>query len=429
EALVRRAIQLFDRLIEEDPEFLLARLQRGECYFALGDRIGAKNDYTHVRERAPALKEVFVKEAALHRLVYVTGGDRRNLDSAIEILDQALALDPNFLDALFELGNAYHLIYDRRDEPAASRKMAFLRAILWYRRAMALNPRARAPRVEWARICLKAGQEALDGDEVRRAHELIERVEADAGDVYAETHKERVRINLRPDFGEKTGLSPDAIFDGAARALDRVRKMTPDDPGLPALEALYHRRRGYSFYWSWVKLREAERKERARELAVREWRRALEAWPDDPENASVRSRLKEIAPEFIALDQEAARKAFEKAQKDLREGRYEMAAEGFGEALRLFPESLDIRYLLATALARMGRLDAAGPHFERVANSPDGGRFPAAMYELGNIFLVKGKPLIANVWYERYVKAMEEAGKAGEATVKKAKEILAKKPR
>ncbi|MHC4933391.1 MAG: tetratricopeptide repeat protein, partial [Planctomycetota bacterium] len=388
EALVKRAIQLFDRLIEESPDFLLARLQRGECYFALGDRIGAKNDYAHVRERAPALKEVFVKEAALHRLVYVTGGDRRNLDSAIEILDQALALDPNFLDALFELGNAYHLIYDRQDEPAASRKMAFLRAILWYRRAMALNPRARAPRLEWARICLKAGQEALAGDEVRRAHELIERVEADAGDIYAETHKSRVRINMRPDFGERTGLSPDAIFEGAARALDKLRKMTPGDPDLAALEALYHRRRGYSFYWSWVKLREAAHKERARELAVQEWRKALEAWPGDPENGAVRSRLKEIAPEFIAIDQEAARKAFEAAEKDLREGRHEAAAEGFAEALRLFPESLDIRYLLATALARTGRLDAAGPHFERVANSPDGGRFPGAMYELGNIFQV-----------------------------------------
>ena len=159
---------------------------------------------------------------------------------------------------------------------------------------------------------------------------------------------------------------------------------------------------------------------------MQEWRKALEAWPDDPENGSVRKRLKEIAPEFIEIDQETARRAFEKARADLREGRFEEAAEGFREALRLFPESVDIRYLLATALARTGRLDAARPHFEQVANSPEGARFPGAMHELGNIFLVKGKPLIARAWYERYIRAMEEAGKGDDAAVAKAKEILEK---
>ena len=41
------------------------------------------------------------------------GASAENLHAGIRILETSLGLDPNYFDALFEMGNMYHLIYDR----------------------------------------------------------------------------------------------------------------------------------------------------------------------------------------------------------------------------------------------------------------------------------------------------------------------------
>jgi tetratricopeptide (TPR) repeat protein len=392
----------------------------------MGDTAGAKVDYTALREAGTDLKEVYLKEAVLHRLVFVKGGDDTNLGQAEELLSGALALDPNYFDALFELGNVYHLYYDRRDDEGAKRKVAFTRAILWYRRAMALNPRMAAPRVEWGRLCLKAVDDAVRNDELGTAHELLLRVEADAGDV-AEVHKSRLRLNVRADFPKRVGFTPDAAFEGAAAALERCRQLAPDDRELPWLEAMYHRARGYSYYFTWARIPEKthpQHKESARLLAVESFRAAYAACPQDPENAAIRDRLREIAPEVIVIDRDQAKQAHERGAKAFEANRWKDAADAFREVLLLFPESTYHRYYLALSLSRSGDREAARPLFEQVANANDAKESADACFELGNEYMLEKDDMVARVWYTRYVRLMEELGRADEPRVQRARNIL-----
>jgi len=420
EALLKSAIDLLDELVAENPGFHLARLQRGEVYFSLQDNVGAKADYAYVRKNAPHLRQVFVKEALLHRLEYVLGNDRTNLDVAIRYLTDVLAQDPNYFDALYELGNVYHLLYDAKRSSQRERKLAFHRAVLWYRRAMAINPRTRQPRLEWTRICLKAGSEALAGGHVRAAHELLERIEAE-GEDYPAMFKLRVELNMRPDFGKKTGQAPDAIFTATERALE---KLDAKDADRPRLVSLYHRKRGYSYYWTWVKLKDEKRKKRARELTIEQWSKALDAWPEDPDNISVRSRLREIAPEFIDPDRTLAESAYQRGMEALQKEEFKQAAAHFASAVRLFPEAVELRYAYATALLQARDLERAREEFIRVANHPEGDRFPEVLYELGKLFFVKKERLVARVWYERFVAAMDALGRGDEETAVRARQII-----
>jgi len=423
EALLDRSIALLGELLAEDPDFHVARLQRGEAYFARGDMIGAKADYSYVRERDGRMKEVYVKEAVLHRLVYVRGGERSNLEAAIPILDRALALDPNYFDALFEAGNAYHLLYDRQEDPSNARRTAFNQAILWYRRAMAIDPNRKEPRLEWARLCLKAMREAVAGGKILQAHEVLQRAESEAPDV-VDVHRERLQLAMRPDFGEACSVSPDEVFALGKNALEAIERLAPGTPDLPLLRALYHRRRGYSFYWTWVKLREAAKRDRARELAAEEWVLALKAAPDDPENAPVRDRLREIAPEFIEHDKARAEAAYKRGVEYYAKGLFREAADAFEEAVLLFPESSDLRFYLGMASARAGRLERARRELEQVANGAEGNRYPEALYELGNLSLVQRERMTARAWYRRYVTLMEAEGRGEEEAVRQARKEI-----
>jgi tetratricopeptide (TPR) repeat protein len=425
--LLRRAIALLSRLIEEAPDFAHARLQRGEARFASDDLIGAKADYSALRERGVRLREVYLKEAVLHRLGYVRGGDVSNLQSAIELCRRALEIDANYFDALYELGNLYHLFYDRQDDPSAQRKLAFSQAIFWYRRAMALNPRLREPRLEWARLCLKVAREAAAAGHVKRAHDLVTRVEEDAADI-VDVWRERVRLNMRPDFTKQTGLLPDEVFATAERALERIATLAPKDPQLPALRALFHRTRGYSFYYTWMRLSAAknqpERTERARQLAVEEFKQAFLAWPKDPENASVRDRLRQLAPDMIEIDRQMAEKAYRRGEQALEERRWKAAAEAFHEAVLLFPESVHFRYAHAVARLKTGEKEKAKEELVRVANHPDGNEFPEACYELAKLYVSRGEKLIARTWLHRFVRTMEEVGRGDEASVDRARRMI-----
>jgi len=425
--LLDEAIGLYGELLAEDPDFHLARLARGEARFLAGDLAGAKADYLALRERGVGLKEVYLKEAVLHRLVYVRGGDAANLESARALLERALAIDPNYFEALFELGNVHQNLYDRGDDPALQRKMAFNRAAFWYRRAMALNPRVAEPRTEWGRLLVKAAREAVAAGEVKTAHELLLRVEEEAPDLL-EARKERARLALRPDYAKATGLGPDIAFDQAREAIEAVEKAAPGDPDLPALRSLYHRTRGYSFYLTWARYpadTAGAHKERARELAIQEFQAAFAAWPGDPDNASVRDRLRELAPEVIIIDQEKAREAYERGSAAFQAGRWADAVAAFREAVLLFPESVDLRYYYAVSLLKDGQREAGRDELQLVANHPDGRRYPEALLRLGDYYLLEGKALIARPWYERYVALMEELGRGQEEEVVRARAKLA----
>ncbi|MHC4817664.1 MAG: tetratricopeptide repeat protein, partial [Planctomycetota bacterium] len=425
--LLERSIALLSRIIAEEPDFAHARLQRGEARFASDDVIGAKADYSALRDKGVRLREVYLKEAVLHRLGYVRGGDVVNLQSAIELCRRALEIDANYFDALYELGNLWHLRYDRQDDPSSQRKLAFSQAIFWYRRAMALNPRLREPRLEWARLCLKVARGAAAAGQVKRAHDLVTRVQEDASDV-VDVWRERVRLNVRPDFTKQTGLKPDAAFQGAERALERIATLAPKDPYLPALRALFHRTRGYSFYYTWMRLStggtQTQRTERARQLAVEEFKQAFLAAPKDPENASVRDRLRQLAPDMIEIDRQMAEQAYRRGEQALEERRWKEAAAAFHEAVLLFPESVHFRYAHAIARLKTGEKEAAKEELVRVANHPDGKEFPEACYELAKLYVSRGEKLIARTWLHRFVRTMEELKRGDEASVARARRMI-----
>jgi len=423
EARIDEAIGILSETIADAPDFVPARLARGEARLARGDLTGAKADYLALRERGVAMKEVCLKEAVLHRLVFVQGGDPANLEAATNLLQRALEEDPNDFEALFELGNVQHNIYDRQDEQPVKRKAAFNRAVLWYRRAMATNPRVPGPRVEWARLILKAAREAIASQQMKTAHDLLMRVEAEAPDVI-DVHKERVRLVLMPEFAQDTGMGPDEIFERAGRALAAMERIDPEDADLPGLKALYHRRRGWSFYLTWAKL-EGPRKDRARELAVEEFKSAVAAKPDDPDNARIRDLLREIAPQVIVLDEAAARKAYETGLKAFDAGKYAEAADAFHSAVLLFPESIELHWALAKALKMARRDDEACDEFQIVANHAEADRYPEALYELGFFHLARGERLVGRPWLERYIATMTRLGRSDEPLVKIARDRLA----
>jgi tetratricopeptide (TPR) repeat protein len=424
EARIDEAIEILSEAIAEAPDSVPARLARGEARFARGDLTGAKADYLALRERGQGGKEVCLKEAVLHRLVYVQGGEPDNLEASKTLLGRALEEDPNDFEALFELGNVHHNLYDRQEDPPAQRQAAFNRALFWYRRAMATNPRVKAPRVEWARLVIKAAREAIASQEPRTAHELLLRVEAEAPGVI-DVHRERVRLVLEPEFGPETGMAPDEIFERASRALSEMRRIDPDDAEIRGLEALYHRRRGWSFYLTWAKLEAGPRKERARELAIEDFKAAVAAAPDEPENTRIRDLLREIAPELVVLDEAAAKAAYEKGTRAFAEGRYDEAADDFRRSVQLFPESIDLHWALAKALKMAKRDDEAQGEFRIVANHAEGDRYPEALYELGFLHLSRGEKLVGRPWLQRYVETMERLGRGDETLVRIARERVA----
>ena len=436
---IEAAIAGLTELVKQHPDFYFARLLRGQAYFGLDRLTDAKADYVFVREHK-AIKEVYVQEAALHRLSYVQGGQVETLMNAEKLLRQALVLDPNYFEALFELGNVYHLLYDKPGGGPIGRKEAFLGAALWYRRAMALNRHALGPQVEWAALLLKGGQEAIAAGRIERADQLIARLEAQVPEI-PEVHRQRVLVNLMPEFDRRTKTKPDAVYAAVEKALRKLAQLQPGHPDLNRLRSAYHRSRGESYFLTYGRYLTAAKKaaeagdqeraerlaatrDRARELTVEQWKQALGAWLEDPDNLGIRDRLRSLDPAFVELDRQRAKRAFDRGQAAWNAGRFREAASAFGVAARTFPAQLELRFWYARALARAGLLDKARPELEWVANHERGAEFPDAFLELGNLFSVKRNKPVAALWYQRYVEAMVAAGHGASPEVSKVRRIL-----
>ena len=146
--------------------------------------------------------------------------------------------------------------------------------------------------------------------------------------------------------------------------------------------------------------------------------------PEDPENAAVRVRLRQIAPEFIELDRKRAQEVYEEAIALFDAGKFEASIPGFREAHLLFPQAIELQFMYGLSLARAKHLEAAQEVLEKVATSREGEEFPRALFELGQICMVKKSRMAARAWYERYLKAMEAQGRLDDPGVAAARAAL-----
>ena len=75
-------------------------------------------------------------------------------------------------------------------------------------------------------------------------------------------------------------------------------------------------------------------------------------------------------------------------------------------------------------LARAKHLEAAQDVLEKIATSDEADKFPRAMFELGQICMVKKSRMAARAWFERYLKTMKDQDRLGDPGVKVAREAL-----
>ncbi|MCZ6786919.1 MAG: tetratricopeptide repeat protein [Planctomycetota bacterium] len=416
EELLRRAVEVLTELLEEDPSFHIARVERGSAYMALDSPtnealLDAKADYSYVSARNAAVKEVYLKEAELHRLGFVRAGGGEKLDAAIRLLEKALRYDPNYFDAMVELGLVHSLLCRATDGSRGTRQNAFNLAIKWFRRAIAINPRHPVPRREYAALNLYVAREAAGGGQLAAASKLVDKALEQAPKDKS-VLLERARLNMTPGFLKAIEAEKKAgdVFDETRRTLERVEDLFPGDAEIAPVRALYHRNYGWLFYFNWLRYvkKDPERAAAAKKAAVREWRAAIAAAFTDPENAGVRERLRELDPAQVEQDRAMAQEAFEKGAAAYRARRWIDAADQFHIAVALFPAMPQFRFNLALTLLHTGRPESAREHLEFLAGlEVTETEFPETFYELGLLDSAKKENEQARIWFGTYIRAMQ----------------------
>ncbi len=126
-----RAIELFEKALEEDPAFALAWAGRADAYYQRAERFGfpiewlerSLRDARRAVELDPSLAEAY---KALGNALSGLGSDEESLEAYLE----AVRLKPNYPSAITNIGVAYENL-SRLDE-----------ALRWYEQAVALDPRS-----------------------------------------------------------------------------------------------------------------------------------------------------------------------------------------------------------------------------------------------------------------------------------------------
>lgn len=117
----RRAIELFEKALKIDPDYVLARYDRAVAYRGLGQADRAVAEYEKVLQLNPKFPE------ALSNL----GGQyfrRGEVDKAVEHFRRALDIYPNFIQALSNLG------------AALNKQEEYSQAVPYLKRALNLDP-------------------------------------------------------------------------------------------------------------------------------------------------------------------------------------------------------------------------------------------------------------------------------------------------
>ena len=179
-------------------------------------------------------------ESYLQALSYMRRYDKPgNLDLAISQLQGAVKRDPQFALGYAQLGEAYRLKYQQEHD-----KQWIDEALIYCKKALALNDRLSPVHVTLGRIHNDSGNHSLAVDEFRHALELDPR-DADAlngmacgqetaGQVADAEATYKRAIALRPDYWDGYNTLGafyvrQRRFDDAIEQLQRARQLTPDN--------------------------------------------------------------------------------------------------------------------------------------------------------------------------------------------------------
>ncbi|MES2702735.1 MAG: tetratricopeptide repeat protein [Bacteroidota bacterium] len=106
----RKAIAYFNVALSKHPDYTHARLNRGLCYFNMGEPDKALPDWDTVRRQEPANQKVQYYFSVLGKYYFSQGmryGRENKADSAVMAFTKGTMVDPNAADMWYNLGYAH----------------------------------------------------------------------------------------------------------------------------------------------------------------------------------------------------------------------------------------------------------------------------------------------------------------------------------
>ncbi len=97
---IGEAIAVFSALVKDDPDYVSARVNLGNAYYSHGEYVAAVRQFEEAHAREPENPKILLNYAAAKSAL-------DQLDDAIDLLTEALNVDPEFRAVHYNLAIAY----------------------------------------------------------------------------------------------------------------------------------------------------------------------------------------------------------------------------------------------------------------------------------------------------------------------------------
>lgn len=94
------AIDVLVPLVEDEPDYVAARVNLGHAYYSTAEYVAAARQFEEAHQREPDNPKILLNQAAAKSAL-------DQLDEAIDLLIEALNIDPKFRDVHYNLAIAY----------------------------------------------------------------------------------------------------------------------------------------------------------------------------------------------------------------------------------------------------------------------------------------------------------------------------------
>ncbi len=97
---VNEAIEILSDVVEDEPEYMAARVNLGHAYYSNGEYVAASRQFEEAHKLEPDNPKILLNQAAARSAL-------DQLDEAIDLLIEALNVDAEFRDIHYNLAIAY----------------------------------------------------------------------------------------------------------------------------------------------------------------------------------------------------------------------------------------------------------------------------------------------------------------------------------